>query len=241
MKYDIIVLGSGPGGYVTAIRASQLGFKVAVVEKENLGGVCLNWGCIPTKALLKSAQVFDYLKHAIQADVFEIYCGQGNNGGDGLAVARLLAGVNKKVKVVIIKEKDKGSIDYELNFEKLKKLSQIECIEISNGVDFKDIHSNAIIIDALLGTGLKQAAKGLIKEAIDFINLQKNFCNLQVNFCNFQVNFCNLQVHFCNYLEEWQILVFRSSSLQFFFRLVSVFIVAVREHFENRFCFCKLI
>jgi dihydrolipoamide dehydrogenase len=64
MKYDIIVLGSGPGGYVTAIRASQLGFKVAVVEKENLGGVCLNWGCIPTKALIKSAQVFDYLKHA---------------------------------------------------------------------------------------------------------------------------------------------------------------------------------
>ena len=64
MKYDIIILGSGPGGYVTAIRASQLGFKVAVIEKENLGGVCLNWGCIPTKALLKSAQVFDYLKHA---------------------------------------------------------------------------------------------------------------------------------------------------------------------------------
>ena len=64
MKYDIVVLGSGPGGYVTAIRASQLGFKVAVIEKESLGGVCLNWGCIPTKALLKSAQVFDYLKHA---------------------------------------------------------------------------------------------------------------------------------------------------------------------------------
>ncbi len=62
--YDVIVLGSGPGGYVTAIRASQLGFKTAVVEKESLGGVCLNWGCIPTKALLKSAQVFDYLKHA---------------------------------------------------------------------------------------------------------------------------------------------------------------------------------
>ena len=64
MKYDVIVLGSGPGGYVTAIRASQLGLKTAIVEKENLGGVCLNWGCIPTKALLKSAQVFDYLKHA---------------------------------------------------------------------------------------------------------------------------------------------------------------------------------
>ncbi|MGB5272410.1 MAG: dihydrolipoyl dehydrogenase [Flavobacteriaceae bacterium] len=63
-NFDIIVLGSGPGGYVTAIRASQLGFKTAIVEKESLGGVCLNWGCIPTKALLKSAQVFEYLKHA---------------------------------------------------------------------------------------------------------------------------------------------------------------------------------
>ena len=66
MKYDIIVIGGGPGGYVTAIRASQLGFKTAVVEKESLGGVCLNWGCIPTKALLKSAQVYDYLKHVDQ-------------------------------------------------------------------------------------------------------------------------------------------------------------------------------
>jgi dihydrolipoamide dehydrogenase len=63
-KFDVIVLGSGPGGYVTAIRASQLGLKTAIVEKESLGGVCLNWGCIPTKALIKSAQVFDYLKHA---------------------------------------------------------------------------------------------------------------------------------------------------------------------------------
>lgn len=62
--FDVIVLGSGPGGYVTAIRASQLGFKTAIVEKESLGGVCLNWGCIPTKALIKSAQVFEYLKHA---------------------------------------------------------------------------------------------------------------------------------------------------------------------------------
>lgn len=63
-QYDVVILGSGPGGYVTAIRASQLGLKVAVVEKENLGGVCLNWGCIPTKALLKSAQVFQYIQHA---------------------------------------------------------------------------------------------------------------------------------------------------------------------------------
>ncbi len=64
MAYDVIVLGSGPGGYPAAIRASQLGKKVAIVEKESLGGICLNWGCIPTKALLKSAQVFEYTKHA---------------------------------------------------------------------------------------------------------------------------------------------------------------------------------
>ena len=64
MNYDVIVLGSGPGGYVSAIRASQLGLKVAVIEKESLGGICLNWGCIPTKALLKSAQVFEYINHA---------------------------------------------------------------------------------------------------------------------------------------------------------------------------------
>ena len=64
MKYDVVVLGSGPGGYVTAIRASQLGLKTAVIEREALGGICLNWGCIPTKALLKSANVFDYINHA---------------------------------------------------------------------------------------------------------------------------------------------------------------------------------
>ena len=64
MKYDVIVLGSGPGGYVTAIRASQLGLKTAIIEREALGGICLNWGCIPTKALLKSANVFEYIEHA---------------------------------------------------------------------------------------------------------------------------------------------------------------------------------
>ncbi|MEY4974650.1 MAG: hypothetical protein RLZZ55_1443, partial [Bacteroidota bacterium] len=64
MSYDIIVVGSGPGGYVTAIRASQLGMKTAIVERESLGGICLNWGCIPTKALLKSANVYEYLQHA---------------------------------------------------------------------------------------------------------------------------------------------------------------------------------
>jgi len=93
MKYDVIIIGSGPGGYVTAIRASQLGFKVAVVEKENLGGICLNWGCIPTKALLKSAQVYDYLKHvdeyglkaeAIDKD-FEAVIKRSRNVADGMS------------------------------------------------------------------------------------------------------------------------------------------------------------
>ena len=64
MDYDLIIIGSGPGGYVAAIRASQLKMKVAVIERAEIGGICLNWGCIPTKALLKSAQVFEYLNHA---------------------------------------------------------------------------------------------------------------------------------------------------------------------------------
>src|SRR6201986_1021384 len=62
--YDIIVIGSGPGGYVAAIRAAQLGFKTAIVEREHLGGICLNWGCIPTKALLRSAEILHYAEHA---------------------------------------------------------------------------------------------------------------------------------------------------------------------------------
>ena len=63
-SFDVIIIGSGPGGYVTAIRAAQLGFKTALVERQYLGGICLNWGCIPTKALLRSAEIFHYLRHA---------------------------------------------------------------------------------------------------------------------------------------------------------------------------------
>src|SRR5438132_4826993 len=63
-SFDIIIIGSGPGGYVTAIRAAQLGLKTAIVEREYLGGICLNWGCIPTKALLRSAEIFHYMQHA---------------------------------------------------------------------------------------------------------------------------------------------------------------------------------
>src|ERR1700757_4415279 len=75
MNYDLIIIGSGPGGYVAAIRASQLGMKTAIVERAELGGICLNWGCIPTKALLKSAKVFEYLKHAAHYGIKE-------NGGE---------------------------------------------------------------------------------------------------------------------------------------------------------------
>ena len=63
-EFDVIIIGSGPGGYVTAIRSAQLGFRTAIVEREHLGGICLNWGCIPTKALLRSAEIYHYMQHA---------------------------------------------------------------------------------------------------------------------------------------------------------------------------------
>ena len=94
MDYDVIIIGSGPGGYVAAIRASQLGFKVAVVEKAEIGGVCLNWGCIPTKALLKSASVYDYAKHAADFGIsvkgeispdFEAIVKRSRNVADGMS------------------------------------------------------------------------------------------------------------------------------------------------------------
>lgn len=93
MNYDVLVLGSGPGGYVTAIRASQLGLKTAVIEKESLGGICLNWGCIPTKALLKSANVFDYINHAADYGItvkegkadFEAIVKRSRNVADGMS------------------------------------------------------------------------------------------------------------------------------------------------------------
>ncbi len=108
MKYDVLIIGSGPGGYVTAIRASQLGFKVGVVEKESLGGICLNWGCIPTKALLKSAQVYDYLKHvdeyglkaeAIDKD-FDAVIKRSRNVAEGMSKG--VAFLMKKNKIDII-------------------------------------------------------------------------------------------------------------------------------------------
>lgn len=109
MTYDLIVIGSGPGGYVAAIRASQLGMKVAIVEKAELGGICLNWGCIPTKALLKSAQVFEYLKHAqdygftvkgAEAD-FPAIIKRSRNVADGMSKG--VQFLMKKNKIEVIK------------------------------------------------------------------------------------------------------------------------------------------
>ncbi|WP_432221301.1 dihydrolipoyl dehydrogenase [Flavobacterium sp. TMP13] len=129
MKYDVIVLGSGPGGYVTAIRASQLGFKVAVVEKENLGGVCLNWGCIPTKALLKSAQVFDYLKHA--SDYGLTVSDFDKDFGAVVKRSRNVAeGMSKGVTFLMKKNK----IDVILGFGKLKPGKKLDVTDKDNKV-----------------------------------------------------------------------------------------------------------
>nr|HQV07393.1 FAD-dependent oxidoreductase [Chitinophagaceae bacterium] len=113
MAYDVVVLGSGPGGYVAAIRSSQLGFKTAIIEKENLGGICLNWGCIPTKALLKSAQVNEYIKHA---DKFGI---QASGSPDFDAVIKRSRGVADKMSKGVQFLMKKNKIDVINGFGKL--------------------------------------------------------------------------------------------------------------------------
>jgi hydroxyethylthiazole kinase-like uncharacterized protein yjeF len=120
-----------------------------------------------------ASAVFKYLEQAIHTPIYEIYCGQGNNGGDGLAIARMLFESNKKVKVFLITEKEQGSPDFELNLQRLKKLNDIEIIEVKSKSEFTSVEDHTVIIDALLGTGIKLQTKGLIKEAIDFINEQQ--------------------------------------------------------------------
>jgi dihydrolipoamide dehydrogenase len=138
MKYDIIVLGSGPGGYVTAIRASQLGFKTAIIEKENLGGVCLNWGCIPTKALLKSAQVFDYLKHA--TDYGLNVSGYDKDFGAVVARSRNVAdGMSKGVQFLMKKNK----IDV---IEGTGKLKPGKKVDVTAGGSVTEYSADHIII-----------------------------------------------------------------------------------------------
>lgn len=121
MAYDVIVLGSGPGGYPAAIRASQLGFKVAIIEKENLGGICLNWGCIPTKALLKSAQVFEYLKHSSNYGI-----SASDVKADFGGVIKRSRGVADKMSKGIQFLMKKNKIDVVMGFGKIKAKGQVE-------------------------------------------------------------------------------------------------------------------
>jgi dihydrolipoamide dehydrogenase len=119
--YDLIVVGSGPGGYVAAIRASQLGMKVGVVEKAELGGICLNWGCIPTKALLKSAQVFEYIKHASDYGI-----NVGEASADFGAVVNRSRGVAQGMSKGIQFLFRKNKIDHIAGYGKLKGKGQLE-------------------------------------------------------------------------------------------------------------------
>lgn len=120
MAYDVVVIGSGPGGYVAAIRASQLGFKTAVIEKESLGGICLNWGCIPTKALLKSAQVYEYVKHASNYGI------EASGTANFEAVIKRSRGVADKMSKGVQFLMRKNKIDVIMGFGKLKGKGQIE-------------------------------------------------------------------------------------------------------------------
>lgn len=120
MAYDVVVLGSGPGGYVAAIRASQLGFKTAIIEKESLGGICLNWGCIPTKALLKSAQVFEDIKHAKDYGI------EASGNADFGAVIKRSRGVADKMSKGVQFLMKKNKIDVIMGFGKLKAKGQLE-------------------------------------------------------------------------------------------------------------------
>jgi dihydrolipoamide dehydrogenase len=120
MAYDVIVLGSGPGGYPAAIRASQLGFKVAIIEKESLGGVCLNWGCIPTKALLKSAQVNEYLKHSADYGI------NATGTADFGAIIKRSRGVADKMSKGVQFLMRKNKIDVIMGYGKIKAKGQVE-------------------------------------------------------------------------------------------------------------------
>ena len=120
MAYDVIVIGSGPGGYPAAIRASQLGFKVAIIEKESLGGICLNWGCIPTKALLKSAQVNEYLKHSTSYGI------NATGSADFGAIIKRSRGVAGQMSKGVQFLMKKNKIDVIMGYGKIKAKGQVE-------------------------------------------------------------------------------------------------------------------
>jgi len=144
MNFDVIVIGSGPGGYVAAIRASQLKMKVAVIEKAELGGVCLNWGCIPTKALLKSAQVFEYIKHA---DSYGIKVSEAHaNFSEVIKRSRDVAGGMSKGVQFLMK---KNNITILNGFGKLAAKGKVE---VTDAEDKKELHEAKHII---LATGAR--------------------------------------------------------------------------------------
>ncbi|MDC2981989.1 dihydrolipoyl dehydrogenase [Bacteroidota bacterium] len=139
MNYDVIVLGSGPGGYVTAIRASQLGMKTAVIEKESLGGVCLNWGCIPTKALLKSANVYEYINHAEDYGIKV-----SSHKADFSAVVKRSRSVAEKMSGGVQFLMKKNKIDVIMGTGKVKPGKTIEVTDEKG--DKKDYTAKNIII-----------------------------------------------------------------------------------------------
>jgi dihydrolipoamide dehydrogenase len=144
MNYDLIVIGSGPGGYVAAIRASQLGLKVAIVERESLGGICLNWGCIPTKALLKSAQVFEYIKHAADYGI-----NVKDSSHDFAAVVKRSRGVADGMSKGIAFLMKKNKIDVIMGTGKLASATKVE---VTDAAGAKTTHDAKHII---LATGAR--------------------------------------------------------------------------------------
>ncbi len=158
MAYDVVVIGSGPGGYVAAIRASQLGFKTAVIEKESLGGVCLNWGCIPTKALLKSAQVMEYIKHA------EAYGIEASGTHNFEKVIKRSRGVADKMSKGVQFLMKKNKIDVIMGFGKVQGKGKVE---VSKADGTKEVVEAKHIIIATGGRSrelpsLKQDGKKVI-------------------------------------------------------------------------------
>lgn len=147
MKYDIIVIGSGPGGYVAAIRAAQLGKSVAIVEKAELGGICLNWGCIPTKALLKSAQVYEYLKHSSDYGItvgdskvdFDAIIKRSRGVANGMSKG--IEFLMKKNKITVIKGYGKlaGSKKVEVENEGKKDIHEADHIILATGARSREL------------------------------------------------------------------------------------------------------
>ncbi|MDC0389489.1 dihydrolipoyl dehydrogenase [Flavobacteriaceae bacterium] len=171
-KFDLIILGGGPAGYVTAIRASQLGLSTAIVEKESLGGVCLNWGCIPTKALLKSAQVFEYLKNS---EEYGLKVNDVNKDFNSvISRSRKVANTMSK-GVAFLMKKNKIKV-----FNGFGKLTDNKTVTVTNNNEESLIHAEKIIISTGSRSrelpNLKQDGKNIIgyREAMTLEKQPKN-------------------------------------------------------------------